>query len=184
MFAVLTKNWWVFALRGLLAILFGVLALIWPEITILSLVILFGVFVLLEGILNLVIGIASSGTNQRWWLALLEGLVGVGIALLTFFWPNVTAVALLYFIAAWALISGVMEIFTAIRVRKMIDNEWAMILNGILSIVFGILLFVFPGESAISLIWLIGIFAIVIGILLFVLAFRLRQHRHENQMAA
>lgn len=184
MLSIFTKNWWVFALRGLLAIIFGVLALIWPGITLVTLVILFGVFILLEGILNLVIGITSSDTNRRWWLTLIEGILGIGIAILTFIWPNITAVVLLYFIAAWALLTGLMEIFAAIRLRRMIEQEWVMILSGILSIIFAILLFVFPGESAISLVWLIGIFAIIIGFLLIILSFRLRKFHRENRMVA
>ena len=182
MFVIFTKNWWVFLLRGLLAILFGGLAVIWPEITLVTLVILFGAFVFLEGLLNLVIGIASSETNRRWWMTLLEGVLGIIIAILTFIWPDLTAVVLLYFIAAWALITGVMEIITAIRLRQMIAREWAMIVSGILSILFGSLLFVFPGESAISLVWLIGLFSMLIGILLIILGFRLRKFQNENQV--
>ena len=184
MFGIFTRNWWVFALRGLLAIIFGLLALIWPEITIITLVILFGVFILLEGILNLVIGIASSETNRRWWVTLLQGILGIGIAILTFIWPDITAIILLYFIAAWALLTGFMQIFTAIQLRRMIEREWMMILSGALSIILAILLFVFPGESAISLVWLIGIFTIILGILLIILSFRLRKFHREDQMVA
>ncbi len=184
MLNIFTRNWWVFLLRGLLAVLFGLLALIWPEITLITLVILFGVFVLLEGVLNLMIGIASSETSRRWWITLIEGILGIGIAILTFICPDITAVVLLYFIAAWALLTGFMEIFAAIRLRRMIKQEWIMIMSGVLSIIFAILLFVFPGESAISLIWLIGIFAIVIGVLLIILSFRLRRLNREDRMVA
>ena len=100
--------------------------------------ILFGAFVFLEGLLNLVIGIASSETNLRWWMTLLDGVLGIIIAILTFIWPDLTAVLLLYFIAAWALTTGVMEIITAFRLRQMIEREWAMIVSGILSILFGV----------------------------------------------
>ena len=184
MFAIFTRNWWIFLLRGMLAVLFGILALIWPEITLITLVILFGVFVLMEGLLNLIIGIASSEANRRWWVTLIEGVLGIAIAILTFIWPDLTAVVLLYFIAAWALITGVLEIIAAIRVRRMIENEWLMILNGVVSIIFALLLFIFPGESAISLVWLIGLFAILAGFLLIILSFRLRKFRNEEARMA
>jgi uncharacterized membrane protein HdeD (DUF308 family) len=106
------------------------------------------------------------------------------VAVLTFVWPNLTAVVLLYFIAAWALITGILEILAAIRLRRMLEREWVMILNGALSIIFALLLFIFPGETAISLVWLIGIYAIIIGILLIILGIRLRKFRHEDQVVA
>jgi uncharacterized membrane protein HdeD (DUF308 family) len=103
---------------------------------------------------------------------------------MTFFWPDLTAVVLLYFIAAWALFSGVMEIIAAVRIRRMIENEWVMILNGILSVLFGLVLFVLPEAGALSPIGLIGIFAIIIGILLLILGFRLRKMARDTKMAA
>lgn len=184
MLEIFTRNWWVFLLRGLIAVIFGVLALVWPEITLITLVILFGGFILLEGILNLLIGITSSETNRRWWVTLIEGILGISVAVLTFVWPNLTAVVLLYFIAAWALITGILEILAAITLRRMLEREWVMILNGALSIIFALLLFIFPGETAISLVWLIGIYAIIIGILLIILGIRLRKFRHEDQVVA
>lgn len=180
MLAIFTKNWWVFLLRGLFAVVFGILALIWPEITLITLMFLFGVFVLLEGLLNLLIGIASSETNRRWWMTLVEGVLGIVIAILTFVYPNLTAVVLLYFIAAWGLITGVLEFLAAIRLRRLIENEWLMIINGLVSIIFALLLFIFPDESAISLVWLIGLFEILAGFLLIILSFRLRKYRDED----
>ncbi|MDY6867852.1 MAG: HdeD family acid-resistance protein [Chloroflexota bacterium] len=182
MFSIIVRNWWVFLVRGLLAVIFGVLALIWPEITLITLMILFGIFVLMEGILNLVIGVATSDTNRRWWVTLIEGILDIVIAILTFVWPDITAVVLLYFIAAWALLSGVLEIILAIRIRQMIEREWAMILGGILSIIFSVLLFVFPSEGAISLLMLIGIYSIIIGILFVILGFRIRKFGREDQI--
>jgi uncharacterized membrane protein HdeD (DUF308 family) len=181
MFSIFTKNWWVFALRGLFALVFGVLALVWPEITLISLVTMFGVFVLLDGILDLVAGFASTSTNKRWWVMILEGLLDIGVAMLTFFWPNITAVVLLYLIAAWSVIMGIMEIIAAIQIRKEIEDEWRMILSGAISVLFGIVLFIYPGASAISMVWLIGVFAIFFGVLLILLAFRLRKLGRESQ---
>ena len=174
LFAQLSRNWWMVALRGALAIVFGILALIWPETTKLALVLLFGAFALTDGSLAVAAGLALSKYFERWWALLLEGLTGIVIGILTFFWPNVTGLVLLYFIAAWAVITGIFEIVAAIQLRRVISGEWAMIISGLMSVLFGILLFVFPTAGAVSLIWLIGIYAMTFGIIGLIFAFRLR----------
>jgi uncharacterized membrane protein HdeD (DUF308 family) len=168
------RYWWLLAARGALAIVFGVLALIWPEPIKLSLVLLFGAFALTDGSLAAAAGIALSGYFERWWALLLEGLTGFVIGVLTFSWPNVTGLVLYYFIAAWAVITGIFEIVAAIQFRRVISREWAMILSGLVSVLFGIVLFVFPAVGAVTLVWLIGIYAIAIGIMEMIFAFRLR----------
>jgi uncharacterized membrane protein HdeD (DUF308 family) len=168
------KKWWLFIIRGLLAIIFGALAVIWPELTLRTLILLFGVFVLIDGVFTVIIGLVSSGTNRRWWAELLIGLLDIAIGVLTIVWPEITGMVLLYFIAAWALINGVFGIIAAIQLRRVLTNEWVLILNSVLSIVIGVLFILFPSEGALSLIWLIGIFAIVFGILDIILGFRLR----------
>ena len=173
MFTQLFRNWWLFAVRGVLAIVFGLLALIWPGSAMLVLVLLFGSFALMDGIFAVAAGIASHGHFERWWAVLLEGLAGIVIGILTFFWPTMTAFALLYFIAAWAIITGIFEIVAAIKFRHVIPGEWAMILNGILSVFLGILLFAFPVTGGLGLIWLIGIYAIAAGVMEMIFAFRL-----------
>jgi uncharacterized membrane protein HdeD (DUF308 family) len=172
----IASNWWLYAVRGVVAILFGILAIIWPKETILALVLLFGAYALLDGVFSVFAGIASYQYFSRWW-AVLEGVAGILIGVLTFFWPNITALVLLYFIAAWALMTGIFEIVVAIQLRREITGEWALILSGLLSMVLGVLLFVFPGAGAVSLVWLIGIYAILFGITLIILAFRLRSLR-------
>jgi len=178
-FAQLFRNWWHFAVRGGLAILFGVVALIWPDSTKLALVLMFGAFAMTDGIFAVATGIAAREYFTRWWALLLEGLTGIVTGLLTFFWPDITALVLLYFIAAWAVITGIFEIVAAIQLRHVISGEWAMILNGLLSIVFGILLFVFPAAGTVSVVWLIGIYAIAAGIISMIFAFRLRDLSHD-----
>lgn len=178
-----TQNWWMYALRGLVAVIFGILALTRPGQALQALVLVFGAYALVDGIFAIFAGIASYRYFERWWAVLLEGVAGVGIGLFTFFWPNITALVLLYFIAAWALITGIFEIVAAIQLRRVITGEWALILSGLLSIIFGILLFVFPGTGALSLIWLIGIYAIVFGISEIIFAFRLRGLRGEFETA-
>jgi uncharacterized membrane protein HdeD (DUF308 family) len=170
----LSRDWWHFAVRGVLAIVFGIMALIWPGLTITALVLLFGAFALVDGIFTIATGIASRKYFKQWWALLLEGLTGIVIAALTFIWPNVTALVLLYFIAAWAIITGIFEIMAAIELRNVIVGESVMILYGLLSIVLGVLLFAFPQAGAVSLVWAIGFYAIVAGIMEIVVAVRLR----------
>lgn len=178
-----TNNWWMFAIRGVAAVIFGILALIWPGQALQALVLVFGAYALVDGIFAVAAGIASRGYFDRWWAVLLEGIVGIVVGLLTFFWPNVTALVLVYFIAIWAFITGVFEIVAAIQLRRVITGEWMLILGGVISIIFGILLFVYPGAGAMSLVWMIGIYAIVFGISEFVFAFRLRGLKHEIENA-
>ena len=167
------RHWWLFIVRGVLAIVFGVLALIWPGATNLILVLMFGAFALVDGIFNIAAGITFHKYFERWWAVLLEGLAGIVLGFLTFFWPGITALALLFLIAAWAIVTGIFEIVAAIQFRRVILGEWVMILIGLLSIVLGILLIVFPAIGALSLMWLIGIYAISAGIMQIIFAFRL-----------
>ncbi len=171
------KKWWLFLLRGLAAILFGLLAIIWPELTVTTLVILFGAFVLVDGVFALVAGLITVDANPRWWALIIAGLLAVGIGMVTFLWPEVTQTVLLYFIAAWALVTGVFRFLAALQLRQTVAGEWLLLLNGILSIIFGIVLFIFPQEGAVGLVIVIGAFALLIGLLNFFLGFRLRQAR-------
>jgi uncharacterized membrane protein HdeD (DUF308 family) len=179
----ISRNWWLYTVRGVVAIIFGVVAFARPEQALQALVLVFGAYALVDGIFAVIAGIAARGYFNRWWAVLLEGVAGVIIGLLTFFWPNITALALLYFIAAWALITGIFEIVAAIQFRYVITGEWMLILGGLLSILFGILLFVFPVAGAVSVIWVIGIYAVVFGISEIIFAFRLRGLRRELESA-
>lgn len=181
MIQMLARNWWVLALRGVLAIIFGILALVWPELTVLSLILVFGAYVLLDGIFAVISGIRSYGENRRWWAVLLEGIAGIVVGVLTFLWPDVTGLVLLYFIAAWAIVTGIFEIVAALQMRREITGEWLMILSGLLSIVFGVVLVLFPEAGALGLVWVIGAYAIVFGLLLIFLAFRLRGMRRDTE---
>lgn len=172
---VLSRNWWALALRGLAAILFGILAFAWPGLTLFVLVIFFGAYLLVDGIFAIVAAVRAAGEEARWWLLLIEGVLGVVAGLVAFFWPGLTALALLYLVAAWAIVTGIMEIVGAIRLRQEIVGEWALILSGVLSFIFGVLLVVIPARAGLlSLTWLIGIYAIAFGVIMLVLAFRVR----------
>jgi uncharacterized membrane protein HdeD (DUF308 family) len=172
----LAKNWWALLLRGLASIVFGVLAFAWPGITILSLVILYGAYALVDGVFALYAAISGNGgAGSRWWLAIV-GIAGILAGLYAFFLPGPAALILLTLIAAWAIVSGVFEIVGAIRLRKEIDNEWMLILHGLLSVLFGVVLFAMPGAGAVAMIWVIGAYAIAAGVILSALAFKLKGH--------
>lgn len=172
MLSALTANWWALLLRGLLAVLFGLIALFMPGITLAALVLVFGAYALVDGVFALVAGIRGTGGSR--WVLIIEGVLGVLAGLVTFVWPGITALVLLYVIAIWAIFTGVAEIVTAIALRREIEGEWALILGGALSVIFGIILAVLPGVGLLSLVWLVGIYAILFGIALIVLAFRVR----------
>lgn len=173
----LAKNWWLILLRGICAILFGVLAFAWPGVTLVTLVVLYGAFALADGVLAVAAAITGGSAAPRWWLAIV-GLAGIAAGLLTFLWPGVTALVLLVFIAIWAIVTGVLQIVGAIQLRKEIDNEWLLIVGGVLSVLFGLAVLVRPGAGALALIFVIGAFAIAYGIILVAFAFRLRRHSH------
>jgi len=179
----LTKHWWLLLLRGVAAIAFGILAFIWPGVTLFTLVILYGAFALIDGILALVAAFASrSQTVPRWWLVL-TGILGIAAGLIAMLWPGITALVLILFIGAWAVVRGVMEILAAIQLRKQIEGEWLLALAGALSMLFGLGVLIFPGSGALALVWLIAIYAIAIGVVMIMLALRLRAHRSRMSTA-
>jgi uncharacterized membrane protein HdeD (DUF308 family) len=168
------RVWGGLALRGLVAILFGALALSRPGATVLALVYLFGAFAFMDGLFALVSSVRIAKLQGRWWPMLLLGLVGIAIGVLSFVEPAVTAVGWLYYIAIWAVLTGILEVAAAISLRKVIEGEWMLGVSGVLSIAFGILIGTKPGVGMLSLTWLIGAYAIVLGVLFLGLAFRLR----------
>jgi len=170
----LARHWWVIGLRGLAAILFGVLAFVWPGMTLAVLVLLFGAYALVDGVLTLLA--AFRGGVQHRIVMLVEGVVSVLAGLAAFVWPGLTALVLLYIIAFWAIVTGVLEIVAAIRVRRAISNELGLVIGGVLSVVFGVVLLIAPGAGALAVIFLIGAYAVVFGIALLGLAWRLREH--------
>ena len=169
-----TGHWWALALRGVIAILFGLAALLRPDIALGALILLFGAYALVDGVFAIVGVFRGTRAGTPRWLLLLEGVVSILAGIIAFVYPGLTAVALLYLVAAWAIITGLAEIATAIRLRQEIQGEWALILGGILSVLFGLLLAVLPGVGILSLIWLIGAYAVVFGVLLLITAFQVR----------
>jgi uncharacterized membrane protein HdeD (DUF308 family) len=172
----LSRYWWLILLRGIAFIVFGVLAFMWPGLTLVTLVLFYGAFALVDGVLALAHAIMGGGEmGSRWWLVLV-GVAGIAAGIVTFMWPGLTALLLLVFIATWAIVLGVFQIAGAIRLRKEIDNEWTLILSGALSVGFGLVLLAAPGAGAVGLIWVIASYAVVFGVLLVMLAFRLKKH--------
>jgi uncharacterized membrane protein HdeD (DUF308 family) len=180
--AWLARNWWAIALRGVAAIAFGILALLMPAITIAALILLFGVYAVVEGIFNVIAAVRGQSGAPRWFL-LLGGLVSIAAGIIAFVWPGLTAIVLLYVIAAWAIVTGVLEIAAAIRLHNRIRGEGWLVLGGILSVVAGVLMMARPGVGALALVLWIGAYILVLGILHLGLAFRLRSGRVEAEQA-
>lgn len=174
MLETLKRHWWVPVLRGIAAIVFGVMAFIYPGLTLAVLVIFFGAWVLVDGIFRAVGAISGRASDPDWGFHLIIGIVGIIIGLLTFRAPQITALALLIYIAAWALMIGASEIALAIKLRKEIKGEWFLILMGLASIIFAVLLLWNPAPGALALIWLIGSYAIAFGLLAIFFGFKLR----------
>lgn len=169
----LARNWWTFVLRGIFALLFGFIAFVYPGVTILSLTFVFGFYALLDGIFALATVFSNRGYN-RWWVMLLEGLVGIAAGVIAFVSPGVTTLALLAVIATWAIVTGLLEIKVAIQLRQEIENEWWLGLAGLASTIFGVLLIVWPGAGLVTISWIVGFYAIGFGISMLILGFRLQ----------
>jgi uncharacterized membrane protein HdeD (DUF308 family) len=176
------RNWWLWLVRGILAVLFGIMAFTMPGLTLLTLVLLYGAYALIDGVTSLWVG-----GSVRAWPLVIAGVLGVIVGIGTFSYPGITAVALLYLIGAWAIVRGIFEIIAAIRLRKEISNEWVLAFGGALSILFGVILFTNPGVGALAMVWVIGSYALIFGVMMILLAFRLRglprQFEHTGRAA-
>lgn len=176
MLQALARNWWALLIRGLAAVIFGILAFVWPGATWVAIGILFGAYAFVDGVFAIVAAVRAAQAHERWWPFLIEGIVGLVIAGITFYDVGITILALYFTIAAWAFLTGILEIFAALQLRKHIAGEVWLILGGLASILFGILMVWHPGVGALAIIWIIGAYAIVFGITMIALAFRLRGH--------
>ena len=170
----LSRSWWVLLVRGLIAIAFGIVAWFRPGLSLAALVLLFGAYMLADGILGVITAITGRKDHDDWGLLLVWGLIGVGVGILTLVAPGVTAIALLFYVAAWAIATGVLEIVAAIRLRKEMRGEWLLILGGLASVALGVLLMARPAAGVLTLVWLIALYAVIFGGLLVILAFNVR----------
>jgi uncharacterized membrane protein HdeD (DUF308 family) len=179
----LSRYWWAFILRGVLAIAFGIIAFVAPPVTIAALVLLFGAWALVDGVFHIAGAIQDRARNRSFWLAILEGVVSVIAGVLALLFPDLAAASLLLLISAWSIVTGIVEVFLAIGLREQISGELWLAIGGILSILFGVLLFLFPVSGAITIVWIIGAFAIAFGVSMIALGWRLRGV-HERAAAA
>jgi uncharacterized membrane protein HdeD (DUF308 family) len=173
-------NWWALALRGIAAIVFAILTFAVPGVTLAVIVILFGAYALVDGIFAIISAVRAARGHRPWGSFLLEGTVGVIIGLVTFFVPAVTLAFLIYLVGAWAIVTGVLEVAAAIRLRRYIAGEWLLALTGVISILFGILVYWAPLAGALAIVWWLGVYALVFGILLLLLSFRIRSFRSTS----
>jgi uncharacterized membrane protein HdeD (DUF308 family) len=179
MLALLTRYWWVLVIRGVMAIALGIFAFVWPQQTITALVLVFGAIALVDGIAAVAASIAGHRLTPYWWVLLLQGLLGIAVGVLTLFNPAMTAVALLIYIAVWAIGVGVLQVVVAARLRRDISGEWWLALSGIASVAFGVLLMRNPAAGALAVLWLIGSYALVWGVMLMLGGFAVRRlHKH------
>ena len=184
MWGTLGRNWGWIVVRGVAAVIFGVLALLLPGITLAALVLVWGAYALADGVLALIAASRIRDRGKPFWALLIVGILGIGAGILTFIWPAMTALVLLAFIAAWSLAMGVFQIIAAIRLRKTIEHEWLLGLSGLLSVIFGLLMLISPGAGALAVLWVIGAYAIVFGVLLIALGLKLRSHTNHPSLAS
>ncbi|MCE3607438.1 DUF308 domain-containing protein [Massilia sp. P8910] len=177
----LLRNWWLLAARGAIAIVFGVLAIAWPAVTLLTLAALFAAFALLGGALWIFGAVKNRRDDRHWWMLMLFGLVSLAVGVLATFNPAITLLTLIVLMGANALVSGVLDIVIAIRVRKFIHGEWLLLLSGVASIVFGLIALLFPlGAGAVMLATIVGVYALISGVLLLSLSLRVRAWSRIN----
>jgi len=181
---VLARNWWALLIRGIAAVIFGILAFLWPGITLYVIGILFGAYAFVDGVFAIVAAVRAAQAHERWWPFVLEGIVGLVIAAITFYDVRITLFALYITIAVWAFITGILEIAAAVQLRKAIANEWLLILAGICSILFSVLMFWRPFAAALAIVWIIAAYAVVFGIMMIALSFRLRAHLTQTPAPA
>jgi uncharacterized membrane protein HdeD (DUF308 family) len=174
--ATLSRNWWMMTLRGVFAILFGVLTWVQPGLSLKVLVLTFGVYAFADGVIGAWAAISGRRTEKHWWAWLLWALISIVAGVVAFTSPELTAMALLFYIGFWAIASGVMEIVTGIRLRKAIQGEWLLMLGGLASVLFGVVILARPAVGALAMMWLIGFYAVVFGIILVMLGRKLRRH--------
>ena len=171
---ILSRYWGMTLLRGTISILLSLVIFTQPGIALVTLTLLFGTFVLADGVARVVSAVGGREENEHWWALLLAGLAGIAVGILTFFNPGITTLALLFYIAIWAIATGLLEMVTAIRLRKEIEGEYWLILAGLVSVAFGFFIMASPGQGAMSVLWLIGTYGFVFGLILIILAFRAR----------
>jgi uncharacterized membrane protein HdeD (DUF308 family) len=175
MLDVLTQKWWAVALRGIVAIVFGIVALVFPGVTLVSLALVFGAYAFVDGVFAIVSAFGHRGREAVWYV--LDGVLGIAVGVATFFFPGITAQALVFLVGLWAILTGIFEVVAGFELP--VSRDWLLALAGVLSIVFGVLVFANPGSGAVAVVWLIGIYALVFGVTMLVFGIRLRGLRSK-----
>jgi uncharacterized membrane protein HdeD (DUF308 family) len=179
---MLTHEWgrhgWSVALRGVIAVVFGVLAILWPGISLAVILLLFGIYAIVDGILCIVAVITTPEARSRWWALVAVGLVGIAAGIITFVYPGITILGLLAIIAAWALVTGVFELVLAALGPSVMEHKWLWAVSGILSVIFAILLFRYPVAGLLAVVWMIGLYAIMFGVTLISLGLQVSRVEH------
>lgn len=178
---LMARKWWAVALRGLISVIFGIIAFAWPQLTAALMVMFFGVYVFIDGLFALIASFSMHGGLGRWWLMLIEGILGIVLGLIFLFNPAFTAAFLLILIAIWAIVTGIIEIVLAITYAKIVPDNWLMILTGILSLIFGFLLMRNPAAGILAVIWIIGMYAILFGVMVIAAGFTLKGLLHQTK---
>ena len=178
MLQTLARNWWAIVLRGVFAVLFGIGTFVWPGLTLAALVLLLGGYLVVDGVLAVLWALSKRNQGAFSWEVFLVGLASLGAGIVTLLWPGVTALALLWVLAVWAIVRGIFEILAAFHLRKELSNEWLLILNGVLTVLFGLVLIFAPVAGILAALWMLGTFAIIAGIVMIVLGFRLKGVKH------
>ncbi len=181
MLNTMTRSWWIVLIRGILAIAFGALALFMPGLTLLALILIYAAYALIDGGFTAYAAIQSRGEDNRWWVRLLEGTVGIIAGVVAFIAPLIAGFVLLLWIAMWAILTGIAQVMTAYQLRKEIENEWFLGVAGAMSIIFGAFIALFPAGGALAIAWLIGVYSIMFGVLFISLALRLRDRESTSQ---
>ncbi len=177
MLEAMARNWWVLLIRGIAAILFGLAVIFFPNLSLVLLVTFLAAYLFVDGVFALIAAVQSR-SHERWWLLALEGALGILAGIAAFLFPAAAVLTVFYIVVFWAIVTGVIEIVSAIELRRQIDNEWMMILGGAVSILFGGLLLFYPGEGILTLLWLLGVLATAFGAMMVILAFRVHGHSH------
>jgi len=176
---VLARNWWAVAVRGAFAVIFGIVAVALPGVAIITLVWLFATYMLIDGVFAIVAGVRAAQHHERWWPFALEGAVDIAAGLIAVVWPTIPAIVLVYLVAIWAIVSGILMISAGFSPRRP-HGAWFLVLGGLISVLLGIAFIGWPGLGVIAIGWWIGLYAIAFGVVLLVFAFRLRRHLHQR----
>lgn len=177
MIIMISRKWWTWILRGVLAVLAGVVALIWPNISIQAILILLGIYLIADGLLTAAVSILHRRQAANWWFFLAEGVMGLVIGFFALVFPHIMAVAVVYLVAFWALVTGILEILAAVQLRRQMAGEWLLLLAGILSLIIGIVFIVLPHAGIVLIVWLLAFYLILFGVLMTVLGIRMRSYR-------